>query len=146
MPPTLSPRRVLADVVLAGVVLAGAATALFTPAVSATASPLHAQELPPGVVKLNDGEPCPPVTLCLYRDYGRKGPAYGIGAGYDVELKDLPIPGGSMAKNVSSWVNNTHGVAFLIAFGRPTRPLPPGQSLEEPPNFNDSVDVVAWRP
>ncbi|GAB2783194.1 peptidase inhibitor family I36 protein [Streptomyces daliensis] len=103
--------------------------------------------LPPGVVKLNDGEPCPSATLCLYRDYGNQGPAYGIGAGYNVDLKQLPMEGGngsSAANNVSSWVNNTGSVGLLIDEDGPTRPLFPSQQLQEPPQFNDTVDLVAW--
>ena len=72
-----------------------------------------AEELPPGVVKLGDGENCPPGTFCLYRDYQRKGPAYGIGAGYDVDLSKL-----NMSKTVSSWVNNTQSNALLIGGGK----------------------------
>lgn len=54
------------------------------------------------MVKLDDGENCPPETFCLYRDYQRKSPAYGIEAGYDLDLSAL-----NMSKTVSSWVNNT---------------------------------------
>ncbi|MGW7514844.1 peptidase inhibitor family I36 protein [Streptomyces sp. NPDC054796] len=103
--------------------------------------------LPPGVVQLGDSEPCPPATLCLYRDYGNKGPAYGIGAGYNVDLKQLPMAGGSSstaANNVSSWVNNTGAVGILVDEDGPTRPLFPSQQLQEPPQFNDTVDLVAW--
>ena len=109
----------------------------------------QAASLPPGVVQLHDGETCPPATLCLYRDYGRKGPAYGIGAGFQVSLRQLPMAPGAggttAANNVSSWVNNTHGIAVLIDLDRRiTRHLRPGQSLEEPRETNDTVDVVSW--
>lgn len=101
--------------------------------------------LPPGVVQLNDGEACPQGTLCLYQHYGRRGPAYGIGAGYTVHLKDLPMGNGTAANNVSSWVNNTASLAELVDTDNDnTRPLFPGQSLEEPSSTNDTVDVVCW--
>ncbi|MEV4001697.1 peptidase inhibitor family I36 protein [Actinomadura sp. NPDC049753] len=120
--------------------------AVSTAAQAATVTTRTAQaDLPPGVVKLNDAEGCPPVTLCLYRDYNRQGPAYGIGAGYRVDLKDLPMGDDTAANNVSSWVNNAHGLAVLIdeANGK-ARPLYPGQPLEEPPSDNDTVDLVDW--
>jgi predicted small secreted protein len=104
-----------------------------------------AAELPPGVVQLNDGEQCPPATLCLYRDYNRQGPAYGIGAGYRVDLRQLPMGDATAANNISSWVNHAGGVAMLIDADRgEARPLPPGRPLEEPPSDNDTVDLVAW--
>lgn len=133
-----------------------AAAALVVAAIGATASagpPATAaarQPLPPGVVALGDGEPCPPGTLCLYRDYGRQGPAYGIGAGYSVDLRELPMAGrgGTAADNVSSWVNNTGSPALLVdeSGGGRFRPLFPGQELEEPLELNDSVDRVHWLP
>ena len=136
--------RALARAVLAA---AAAATALLLP----LTGPVHAAEaraaLPPGVVQLGDGEPCPPATLCLYRDYGNTGPAYGIGAGYNVNLNDLPMSGGAAgtaADNVSSWVNNTGSVGLLIDEDGPSRPLFPGQQLQEPPEYNDTVDLVVW--
>ncbi|MGW2307736.1 peptidase inhibitor family I36 protein [Actinomadura luteofluorescens] len=102
-------------------------------------------DLPPGVVKLNDAEGCPPATLCLYQHYNRRGPAYGIGAGYRVDLTDLPMGDGTAADNVSSWVNNTHSMAVLIdANEGKARPLYAGQPLEEPPSDNDTVDLVDW--
>ncbi|MES9539201.1 peptidase inhibitor family I36 protein [Actinomadura sp. NPDC000600] len=108
------------------------------------AAPAQA-DLPPGVVQLNDGEACPLATLCLYRDYNRQGPAYGIGAGYRVALMDLPMGDDTAANNVSSWINNTHDVAILIdAEEGKARPLPPGHPLEEPESDNDTVDLVAW--
>ncbi|MEU5208513.1 peptidase inhibitor family I36 protein [Streptomyces sp. NPDC020742] len=116
---------------------------------AAPAAQRSAAALPPGVVMLLDGAPCPPGTLCLYRDYGRSGPAYGIGAGYQVDLRALPMFGSggpSAANNVSSWVNHTGGVALLIdTDGQRIRPLLPGQPLEEPPFTNDSVDIVSWQ-
>ncbi|WP_141578550.1 peptidase inhibitor family I36 protein [Actinomadura sp. WMMA1423] len=122
-----------------GPAVSAAAQAAIVPAGSAAA------DLPPGVVQLNDGEDCPPVTLCLYRDYGRQGPAYGIGAGYKVDLKQLPMGDGTAANNVSSWVNHARTVAVLIDAdeGR-ARPLFPGQPLEEPEATNDTVDLVDW--
>ncbi|MBD0672632.1 hypothetical protein [Streptomyces sp. CBMA156] len=103
--------------------------------------------LPPGVVKLNDGEPAPEKTLTLYRDYGHKGPAYGIGAGYSVNLDDLPMKGtnGSTtaSKNISSWVNTTDSDAVLID-DKDKRTLKSGDSLEEPAKKNDSVTSIAW--
>ncbi|MFF9569118.1 peptidase inhibitor family I36 protein [Streptomyces sp. NPDC014685] len=115
----------------------------------AHAAPGSGIALPPGVVALNDGEPCPPATLCLYRDYNNRGPAYGIGAGYDVDLRDLPMQGGvhgpTAANEVSSWVNNTHDLATLADLeGHQLRPLFPGQSLQEPATENDTVDFVHW--
>lgn len=61
-----------------------------------------------------EGSECPPGTLGLWKHYGRKGPAYGIGAGYTVALSELPGDGGSMTKNVSSWVSQTQSDAKLI--------------------------------
>ncbi|MFE6663287.1 peptidase inhibitor family I36 protein [Streptomyces sp. NPDC057697] len=108
-----------------------------------------AEHLPPGVVKLQDNEACPPATLCLYRDYNNRGPAYGVGAGYDVNLHELPMSGGvhgsSAADEVSSWVNNTSHLAILIDRDKDEfRPLYPHSSLQEPPQTNDTVDFIAW--
>lgn len=104
--------------------------------------------LPPGVIKLQDGEPCPPATLCLYRDYGNAGPAYGIGAGFNVDLRNLPMLGSggpTAANNVSSWVNHTASSAVLVDIeSQQLRPLSPGQELQEPPLSNDTVDAVGW--
>ncbi|HEX5496677.1 MAG TPA: peptidase inhibitor family I36 protein [Mycobacteriales bacterium] len=116
---------------------------------TASAAPSVRAELPPGVIRLNDGERCPSGTLCLYRDYGHRGPAYGIGAGYPVNLYDLPMPGGagsaSAGNTVSSWVNNTESFAILVDIDTDAvRPLLPGQRLEEPPFLNDTVDEVRW--
>ncbi|TDD02771.1 hypothetical protein E1292_22775 [Nonomuraea deserti] len=139
------PRPTILARLLTGAAVATAAVgALGLPAAAAPA-----QVLPPDVIRLGPGEPCPPATLCLYRDYGRNGPAYGIGAGHDVDLRALPMPSGvggpSAADNVSSWVNATHSVALLIdRDGSLPRPLFPHRPLEEPPASNDSVDVVAW--
>ncbi|MEU8358924.1 peptidase inhibitor family I36 protein [Nonomuraea sp. NPDC048882] len=140
--PSLSTALARALTVTAATVALAGVTAL--PA----APPAAAAPLPPGVIQLGDGEPCPPGTLCLYRDYGFSGPAYGIGAGYAIDLRWLPMPGHggpTAADNVSSWVNRTAGVAVLIdeQSGR-TRPLFPGQHLEEPVLLNDTVDRVVW--
>lgn len=115
-------------------------------AAAPTAVPAARADLPPGVVRLNDGEDCPPGTLCLYRDYRNQGPAYGIAEGYFVDLRRLPMDDSSAANNVSSWVNNTGLPALLIDEdnGGRARPLAPGQSLQEPSETNDTVDVVAW--
>ncbi|MFD7629377.1 hypothetical protein ACFV7Q_25690 [Streptomyces sp. NPDC059851] len=104
-----------------------------------------AGKLPPGVVEIQpEGAPCPPKTLGLYRDYNCQGPGYGIGAGYPVDLSMLPLPnGGSMSKNVSSWVNLTDSNARLIGAGGP-RTLKAGEKLEEPAHFNDTVTAVEW--
>lgn len=100
-------------------------------------------QLPPGVVQiLPEGAPCPPKTLGLYRDYSCQGPGYGIGAGFNVDLTELPLPGGSMFKNVSSWVNLTDSDVKLI--GKGERILKAGEKLEEPAGYNDTVERVAW--
>lgn len=120
------------------------AAATAAQAAGVTARPALA-DLPPGVIELEDAEGCPPATLCLYQHYKRQGPAYGIGAGYKVDLNDLPMGDGTAANNVSSWVNNTHSVAVLIdSDDDKTRPLYPGQPLEEPQTDNDTVDLVDW--
>ncbi|MEV0668295.1 peptidase inhibitor family I36 protein [Actinomadura luteofluorescens] len=124
--------------------MTGPAVSTAAQAATVTSRPALA-DLPPGVIKLNDAEGCPPVTLCLYQHYKRQGPAYGIGAGYRVDLNDLPMGNGTAADNVSSWVNNTHSVAVLIdANEGKARPLYPGRPLEEPPSDNDTVDLVDW--
>ncbi|PRX97664.1 peptidase inhibitor family I36 protein [Allonocardiopsis opalescens] len=132
---------------LARVTLAAAAAAaalLPLSAAQAAASPL-----PPGVIRLNDGEPCPFASLCLYRDYNFSGPAYAVGAGYNVNLYELPMPGGvhgpSAANEVSSWVNRTGYLAVLIDVDDDvSRPLPANRTLQEPPPNNDTVDLVRW--
>ena len=143
------PRRLLAG----AAILAGATATLIAPTAASadTADITFADQviLPPGVIRLNDGEVCPPSTLCLYRDYGNSGPAYGIGAGYVVNLGMLPMPGGvggpTAANNVSSWVNNTGFSAFLVDADQSlVRSFYPQQSMAEPIGTNDSVDVVAW--
>ncbi|MFD7868611.1 peptidase inhibitor family I36 protein [Streptomyces sp. NPDC059783] len=134
----------VASAVGGAVLSLGATTAQAATPGSTPASAVRAA-LPPGVVPLNDSEPCPSATLCLYRDYGNRGPAYGIGAGYNVNLRDLPMAGGgTAADNVSSWVNNTDSVALLLDENGPARPVFPGQHLQEPPELNDSVDLVVW--
>ncbi|WP_424528189.1 peptidase inhibitor family I36 protein [Sphaerisporangium viridialbum] len=122
-----------------------------TPVTDTPLAPVTETPLPPGVVKLTDGEQCPAKTLCLYRDYGHKGPAYGIGAGHQVDLSKLPMAGGvagrpSAANNISSWVNNTDYKAKLINIDPPalSRSLRKGRSLEEPAATNDTVDRVDW--
>ncbi|GAA3790780.1 hypothetical protein GCM10022226_07250 [Sphaerisporangium flaviroseum] len=143
-------------VISLGVAAVAAMTTFSFPAATAMAepvgdTPVTDTPLPAGVVKLGDGEQCPTKTLCVYRDYGRSGPAYGIGAGYHVDLNKLPITGGvagrpSEANNVSSWVNNTGSKAKLINIDTPglIRSLKPGRSLEEPTVTNDTVDTVDW--
>ncbi|MEU4827221.1 peptidase inhibitor family I36 protein [Actinomadura citrea] len=122
----------------------GLAASTAAQAATATTRPAQA-DLPPGVVQLDDAEGCPPATLCLYQHYNRQGPAYGIGAGYPVNLNSLPMGNRTAANNVSSWVNNTHSLAVLIDADKDkARPLYPGQPLEEPPSDNDTVDLVNW--
>ncbi|MFG1873514.1 peptidase inhibitor family I36 protein [Sphaerisporangium sp. NPDC049003] len=139
-----------------GTAAVAALTAFSLPAVAAMAAtvddiPAADSGLPSGVVKLGDSEQCPTKTLCLYRDYGRGGPAYGVGAGHPVDLNKLPIAGGtagrpSAANNISSWVNNTDHKAKLINVDAPglTRTLKAGHSLEEPTATNDTVDKIEW--
>lgn len=134
--------------------LAVAATAVVLPWTITTAHAAVTPQAaaPPGVVKLADSEACPPATLCLYRDYRRRGPAYGIGAGYIINLSKLPLAGGqggnnTAADNISSWVNNTASAARLTDTETGvTRTLNAGGSLEEPSANNDTVDVVSWAP
>ncbi|GGU07645.1 peptidase inhibitor family I36 protein [Actinomadura citrea] len=124
--------------------MTGFAASTAAQAATVTTRPALA-DLPPGVVQLDDGEGCPPATLCLYQHYNRQGPAYGIGAGYKVDLNALPMGDRTAADNVSSWVNNTHSLAVLIDADKDEdRPLYPGQPLEEPPSDNDTVDLVDW--
>jgi hypothetical protein len=99
-------------------------------------------KLPPGVVEITGSE-CPPMTLGLWKHYGHTGPAYGIGPDYTVELSRLPADGGSMSRHVSSWVNNTDRDAQLIGT-KGTRTLKAGQRLEEPTEYNDTVERIAW--
>ncbi|MEU7745722.1 peptidase inhibitor family I36 protein [Nonomuraea sp. NPDC049158] len=112
---------------------------------TAHAATTTAAALPPGVIQLADGEPCPPATLCLYQHYGRRGPAYGVGAGYPVDLHWLPMGDQSAANNVSSWVNNTESDAVLIDLDNDNRRvLQAGRPLEEPSATNDTVDLIEW--
>lgn len=141
--------RLARGTAVAAAAVATAVLPLGAGAAHATTAPVPGAALPPGVVQLNDGDPCPPATLCLYRDYGHRGPAYGIGAGYQVDLSMLPMSGGvhgsTAANEVSSWVNNTGSDAMLFTLGsRQVRPLFPGQSLQETPATNDTVDFIAW--
>ncbi|MCX4729908.1 peptidase inhibitor family I36 protein [Streptomyces sp. NBC_01363] len=134
---------------LARVAASAAAAVVIVLFPGTTTADAAAHHLPPGVVELQDSEPCPPATLCLYRDYNNRGPAYGIGAGHHVDLRDLPMSGGvngpTAADEVSSWVNNTNHLAVLIDTDEETiRPLFPQQSLQEPPQTNDTVDIVRW--
>ncbi|MET9658930.1 peptidase inhibitor family I36 protein [Streptomyces sp. NPDC006510] len=136
----------LARVAAAAAATAAAAIVLLPGTATANSAAGH---LPPGVVQLLDGEPCPPATLCLYRDYGNQGPAYGIGAGYHVDLRDLPMSGGvngpTAANEASSWVNNTDHLALLVDMDKAAiRLLFPHQFLQEPPQTNDTVDMVHW--
>lgn len=107
------------------------------------------ETLPPGVIKLRDSEPCPTMSLCLYRDQGLSGEAYAIAEGYDVDLNDLPCDscswGPSMANNVSSWNNRTTWTAILIEGNGRWTPLHPGQILNDGPS-EDKVVKVAWQP
>ncbi|MEU7424633.1 peptidase inhibitor family I36 protein [Streptomyces sp. NPDC040750] len=148
MKTTSSRRPSLFTRALAVAAMAGALLPLGLASAQADAPTAVAKRLPPGVIPLGDGEPCPVFTLCLYRDYGFRGPAYGIGAGYDVDLRALPMPGSggpTAANNVSSWVNHTRSDALLVDRDRDEiRPLFPGQRLEEPPGHNDTVDLVLW--
>ncbi|MBG0822921.1 peptidase inhibitor family I36 protein [Planomonospora sp. ID91781] len=129
----------------AAVLAAAAATALL-PFTAPALADQSADALPAGVVKLSDGETCPTATLCLYRDYGRSGPAYGIGAGYTVDLSELPMGVRTAADNISSWVNQTQHTAVLVDRDNSrTRPLASSQSMEEPMGSNDSVDEISWQ-
>lgn len=105
---------------------------------------MSTSRLPNGVVEIKpEGSPCPPKTLGLWRHYNCGGEGYGIGAGFEVDLSQLPISGGNMSKNVSSWVNNTDSNAKLISKSG-TRILRAGDKLEEPKEHNDTVERVAW--
>jgi guanine deaminase len=95
----------------------------------------HDRDLPPGVIKLNDGEKCPSRTLCLYNYPHYQGPAYAIRAGYDVDLNKL-----NMNKTVSSWVNRTQSTALLIGC-HTVHPLNAGCSLEE---TKPTVEKIGW--
>ncbi|GAA2990796.1 hypothetical protein Sfulv_00690 [Streptomyces fulvorobeus] len=100
--------------------------------------------LPNGVVVISNSE-CPPRTLGLWKDRGRKGRAYGIGAGYPVDLSKLPTDDGdSMARNVSSWVNRTESDAKLVGSKGICRVLKAGEPLEESNDHNDTVEWVKW--
>jgi Peptidase inhibitor family I36 len=138
--------------------LARTATGLFTTAAalllastgSTAAAAQQASSLPPRVVQLAENASCPFNSLCLYRDYGFNGPGYSIPAGYPTDLNNVPMPGGvggssTAANNVSSWINNTGYYVLLIDYEGEERTLYPGDSFEEPPETNDSVDAVDWR-
>jgi hypothetical protein len=130
----------------AGAILAAAAATALLPFTTPTFADQSADALPAGVIKLSDGETCPTATLCLYRDYGRSGPAYGIGAGYTVDLSELPMGVRTAANNISSWANQTQHTAVLVDHDDSrTRPLTSGQSMEEPMGNNDSVDEISWQ-
>ncbi len=122
-----------------------ASSAQAAPAIGAVA---QQRVLPPGVVKLNDGEPCPTMSLCLYRDYF-SGPSYAIAEGYEVNLHDLPCDacafGPSMAENVSSWINLTTWTAVLTEGDGRWTPLPSDNSLIGGPS-EDRVVKVTWQP
>lgn len=144
-------------IVRAAIGVAAVAAAVIIPAGTASADPSvpdnavatgpRAAYLPPGVVRLRDSQPCPEYLLCLYRDYGNSGPAYGIEPRHGVNLRHLPMPGGvhgnTAADEVSSWVNNTPFPVLLVDEDEDVvRPLHPRQSLQEPAEFNDTVDLV----
>jgi hypothetical protein len=103
--------------------------------------------LPPGVMKLNEGEPCPPKTLCMYEHPDFKGVAYGVGAGYSVNLSDLACEGcawgPTMAKNVSSWNNGTDSTAELIEEGGKSTKLGPGETINRGPT-EDKIVKIVW--
>jgi Peptidase inhibitor family I36 len=117
------------------------------------------EDLPSGVVKLHDGEPCPEKTLAVYRDIRYQGTAYGIGAGHEVELGSLPCPGGdggsaTMSMNVSSWVNRTDSDAFAWPLliqpneteGSPTMPAILHSHHEDPDVVQKHFfEVIKWR-
>jgi hypothetical protein len=125
----------LSRVFVAGVLVVGASVV----------GPPAAAALPPGVSQLQDSQVCPMASLCLYRDYNRQGPAYAVGAGYSVTLRDLPMGNQTAANNVSSWVNNTGSMAVLVDEGAAqARSLDARQSLEESPASNDTVDLIQW--
>ncbi|MEU1630048.1 peptidase inhibitor family I36 protein [Streptomyces sp. NPDC020096] len=125
-------------------------TGLASSAQAAPASGTVATEraaLPPGVVRLNDGEPCPAMSLCLYRDYF-SGPAYAIAEGYEVDLHDLPCRacafGPTMADNVSSWNNRATWTAVLTERNGRWTPLESGRTLVGGPS-EDKVVKVTWQ-
>ncbi|WP_018654503.1 peptidase inhibitor family I36 protein [Actinomadura flavalba] len=128
------------------ILTATAATALLAPATPATATAPGV--LPPGITALPDSAPCPANRLCLYRDYGRRGPAYAIPAGRWTNLSNLPMAtgNGTAADNVSSWHNTTRATAVLANAPDDGRLLPRGTALEEPAASNDTVDHVLWLP
>lgn len=138
--------------VRAAVGLAASVAALvpFSGVANASASTVHVRALPPGVIQLNDSQTCPPNLLCLYRDYGYQGPAYGIVPGAPVDLRDVPMQGGvngggTAANEVSSWVNSTFGNATLINIGNgQIRALVRHERMQEPSATNDTVDFVEW--
>ncbi|WP_019629788.1 peptidase inhibitor family I36 protein [Actinomadura atramentaria] len=128
-------------------VTATAAGALALGALPAAASASPARPLPHGVVRLADSRPCPRAVLCLYRDYGRSGPAYAVRPGYPVELSRLPMSGRTAANNVSSWVNNTRWRVVLVDTDRHTaHVVGPRSGYEEPWSNNDTEDLVLWLP
>jgi Peptidase inhibitor family I36 len=104
--------------------------------------------LPGGVVKINPGEECPPKSLCLYRDGQFTGPGYAVGAGYPVDLNDLPCDncnfGPTMAGNVSSWYNRTDSTAELIDKDNKQTSLPPGEKIDRGPT-EDKIVKIAWK-
>lgn len=133
---------------VAAAVVIPAGTAAADPSVSDTAAAADSRAyLPPGVHRLRDGQECPAYLLCLYRDYGNSGPAYGIEPRHVAKLRHLPMPGGVngnvAANEVSSWVNNTPFPVLLVDEDEDVgRPLGPGESLQEPARYNDTVDLV----
>ncbi|WP_067474239.1 hypothetical protein [Actinomadura hibisca] len=147
------------------VLLLGAAALTAAVPVTVSAAPAHAAVtstsaaaqapatvfLPPGARALRPGEQCPRFALCLWRDYGRSGPGYALRTlpllrPRLYRLSDLPMasPLGNARNNVSSWLNNSCSPVRLHDrdAGHWTRTLRPGQALEEPYAFNDTVDEV----
>ncbi|GAA4903976.1 peptidase inhibitor family I36 [Stackebrandtia albiflava] len=123
----------------AAVAAAVAAVTLSSPA---TAQAAPTEQLPPGVIALNDGEPCPDRTFCLYRDYSWQGPAFGIAEGYDVNLNHF-----DMGDTVSSWYNRTEMTAVITDVETMNYViLDPGMWMEESVVTNDTADWVTWRP
>ncbi|GAA4903971.1 peptidase inhibitor family I36 [Stackebrandtia albiflava] len=122
----------------AAAVAAGVAAVALSSAATAQAAP--AEQLPPGVIALNDGEGCPPMTFCLYRDYRGEGPAYGIAEGYNVNLHEF-----GMGNTVSTWINNTTMTALVVdADTMHHQVVEAGQWMEESQETNDTADWVVW--
>ncbi len=101
--------------------------------------------LPLGTVPVTSGS-CVPKTLCMWQKPNRQGVGYGVGAGYDLDLAQLPVnEDNTMRKNVSSWHNGTDGDAELVAENGSIRTLPAGMSLEEPTEHDKTVVKIRWK-